>query len=122
MRKPKKILLILWSQPVYSLQAHKSDTLLIKMGPFVYEVMSVTGVNISILSKENLSQVASKDDEMVQIIGELNVASNTLVQMTLRLKANLFGREGVTTAFPSTLLYLPIVKHTPKKSRNGSSL
>ena len=122
MRKPKKILLILWSQPVYSLQAHKSDTLLIKMGLFVYEVMSVTGVNISILSKENLSQVASKDDEMVQIIGELNVASNTLVQMTLRLKANLFGREGVTTAFPSTLLYLPIVKHTPKKSRNGSSL
>ena len=92
------------------------------MGLFVYEVMSVTGVNISILSKENLSQVASKDDEMVQIIGELNVASNTLVQMTLRLKANLFGREGVTTAFPSTLLYLPIVKHTPKKSRNGSSL
>ena len=122
MRKLKKILLILWSQPVYSLQAHKSDTLLIKMGLFVYEVMSVTGVNISILSKENLSQVASKDDEMVQIIGELNVASNTLVQMTLRLKANLFGREGVTTAFPSTLLYLPIVKHTPKKSRNGSSL
>ncbi|RVW97884.1 Cytokinin riboside 5'-monophosphate phosphoribohydrolase LOG5 [Vitis vinifera] len=69
-RKLKKILLILWSLPVYSLQAHKSDTLLIKMGPFVYEVMSVTGVNISILSKENLSQVASKDDEMLEIRDE----------------------------------------------------
>ena len=90
---------------------HKSDALLIKVGSFVSEVRSVTRATISILSKENISKVASEDDEMVQIIRELNVASNALLQVTLRLKANLFGREGATAAFSSTLLYLPIVKH-----------
>ena len=82
-----------------------------KGGAIISEMRSVTRANIRILSKENLPKVASEDDEMVQIIRELNVASNALLQVTLRLKANLFGREGATAAFSSTLLYFPIVKH-----------
>lgn len=43
-----------------------------------------------------------------QITGELNVASNALLQVTLRLKANLFEREGALAAVPPTLPYLPM--------------
>ena len=110
-RKSKENLLILWSLPVYSFQTHKSNVLLIRVGPFVFEVGSVTRGNINLLPKENIPKVASEANEMVQIIGELNVACNALFQVILRLKANLFGIEGATVAFPSTLLYIPIVKH-----------
>ncbi|KAJ9709338.1 hypothetical protein PVL29_001013 [Vitis rotundifolia] len=79
-----------------------------KGGAIISEMRSVTRANIRILSKENLPKVASEDDEMVQITGELNVASNALLQVTLRLKANLFEREGAIAALPPTLPYLPM--------------
>ncbi|XP_002272287.2 RNA-binding KH domain-containing protein RCF3 isoform X2 [Vitis vinifera] len=79
-----------------------------KGGAIISEMRSVTRANIRILSKENLPKVASEDDEMVQITGELNVASNALLQVTLRLKANLFEREGAIAAIPPTLPYLPM--------------
>lgn len=111
-RKSKENLLILLSLPIYSFQTHKSNVLLIRVGPFVSEVGSVTRGNISLLPKENIPKVVSEANEMVQIIGELNIAGNALFQVILRLKANLFGMESATVAFPSTLLYLSIVKHT----------
>lgn len=41
----------------------------------------VTKANIRVLSKENLPKVAFKDDEMVQISGDLDVAKDALIQV-----------------------------------------
>ncbi|KAL6339903.1 hypothetical protein AAG906_034993 [Vitis piasezkii] len=87
-RKSKENLLILWSLPVYSFQTHKSNVLLIRVGPFVFEVGSVTRGNTNLLPKENIPKVASEADEMVQIIGELNVAGNALFQSDSRENAH----------------------------------
>ncbi|KDP41221.1 hypothetical protein JCGZ_15628 [Jatropha curcas] len=79
-----------------------------KGGAIISEMRSVTRASIRILSEENLPKVASDDDEMVQITGSLDVASNALSHVVLRLKANLFGRDGALTAFPPTLPYIPV--------------
>lgn len=36
------------------------------------------------------------------------MVSSALLQVVLRLKANLFGRDGALTAFPPTLPYVPM--------------
>ncbi|TYI63386.1 hypothetical protein E1A91_D09G014200v1 [Gossypium mustelinum] len=64
-----------------------------KGGAIVTEMRRITKANIRILSKENLPKIASEDDEMVQIAGDLDVAKDALVQITTRLRANLFDRE-----------------------------
>ncbi|XXG70551.1 hypothetical protein AAC387_Pa07g0003 [Persea americana] len=79
-----------------------------KGGAIITEMRKLTRANIRILSKENLPKVASEDDEMVQISGDIDVARNALVQVTTRLKANFFEREGALSAYPSVLPYLPM--------------
>ncbi|RVW80959.1 KH domain-containing protein [Vitis vinifera] len=64
-----------------------------KGGAIITEMRKLTKANIRILSKENLPKVASEDDEMVQIAGDLDVAKDALIQVTTRLRANLFDRE-----------------------------
>ncbi|PKA57994.1 KH domain-containing protein [Apostasia shenzhenica] len=71
-----------------------------KGGSIISEMRRSTRANIRILPKENLPKVASEDDEMVQISGDLDVARNALVQVTTRLKANFFEREGALSTFP----------------------
>ncbi|KAI3744487.1 hypothetical protein L1987_57569 [Smallanthus sonchifolius] len=61
-------------------------------GSIISEMRNLTRANIRIISieNENLPKVASEDEEMVQITGEINVASNALLKVTTRLRANVF--------------------------------
>ncbi|CAK9186073.1 unnamed protein product [Ilex paraguariensis] len=79
-----------------------------KGGSIISEMRRITKANIRILSKENLPKVASADDEMVQIAGDLDIAKDALVQVTSRLRANLFDRDGAVSAFVPVLPYLPM--------------
>ncbi|XP_050204112.1 KH domain-containing protein At4g18375 isoform X2 [Mercurialis annua] len=79
-----------------------------KGGSIISEMRNVTRASIRILSEDNLPKVASEDDEMVQITGSHDVASNALLHVILRLKANLFGRDGALTPFTPTLPYIPV--------------
>ncbi|KAL1557157.1 RNA-binding KH domain-containing protein RCF3 [Salvia divinorum] len=75
-------------------------------GSIISEMRKVTKANIRILSKENLPKVASEDDEMVQVSGDLDVAKDALIQVTSRLRANLFEKEGAVSTFLPVLPYL----------------
>ncbi|XP_061350641.1 KH domain-containing protein HEN4-like [Gastrolobium bilobum] len=77
-----------------------------KGGTIVTEMRRLTKANIRILSKENLPKIASEDDEMVQISGDLDVAKDALVQVLTRLRANLFDKERAVSFLP-VLPYLP---------------
>ncbi|KAK4777055.1 hypothetical protein SAY86_005743 [Trapa natans] len=68
----------------------------------------LTKAYIRILSKENLPQIASDEDEMVQISGDLETAKDALVQVTTRLRANAFDREGAMAAFMPVMSYIPV--------------
>ncbi|KAI3817376.1 hypothetical protein L1987_11166 [Smallanthus sonchifolius] len=65
-----------------------------KGGAIITEMRSLTRASIRVLSKEDLPKVASEDEEMVQITGDTNVASSALVQVTTRLRANVFETSG----------------------------
>ncbi|KAF7820517.1 KH domain-containing protein HEN4 [Senna tora] len=79
-----------------------------KGGSIITEMRRLTKANIRILSKENLPKIASEDDEMVQISGDLDLAKDALVQVLTRLRANIFDREGAVSAFLPVLPYLPV--------------
>ncbi|GKU99527.1 hypothetical protein SLEP1_g12366 [Rubroshorea leprosula] len=79
-----------------------------KGGAIISEMRNVTRASIRILSQENLPEVAYEDEELVQITGGLEVASNALSQVTLRLRANIFEREGALAAFPAVLPFTPM--------------
>ncbi|XP_022879553.1 KH domain-containing protein HEN4-like isoform X1 [Olea europaea var. sylvestris] len=85
-----------------------------KGGSIISEMRKITKANIRILSKENLPKVAAEDDEMVQISGELDIAKDALVQVTSRLRANLFEKEGAMSAFVPVLPYLPVSADGPE--------
>ncbi|KAG6759939.1 hypothetical protein POTOM_036435 [Populus tomentosa] len=91
-----------------------------KGGAIISEMRNQTRANIRIISEDNLPKVAGEDDEMVQITGSPEVASNALLQVILRLKANLFGRDGALTAFPPALPYIPMSLDTSDGSKYGS--
>ncbi|XP_065856305.1 KH domain-containing protein At4g18375 isoform X2 [Euphorbia lathyris] len=82
--------------------------LLGKGGAIINEMRKITKANIRILGKDDLPKVASKDDEMVQISGDLEVAKDALVQVSQRLRANVFDREGAVSSFLPVLPYLPV--------------
>lgn len=79
-----------------------------KGGSIITDMRKITKANIRILSKENIPKVAAEDDEMVQISGDLDIAKDALVQVTSRLRANLFEREGALSAFVPVLPYVPM--------------
>ncbi|KAJ0987434.1 hypothetical protein J5N97_005790 [Dioscorea zingiberensis] len=79
-----------------------------KGGSIISDMRRATRANIRILSKENLPKVASEDDEMVQISGDMELVKNALVQITKRLKANFFEREADLSSFPSFAPYHPM--------------
>ncbi|CAN8299963.1 unnamed protein product [Cochlearia groenlandica] len=82
--------------------------LLGKGGTIITEMRRMTKANIRVLGKENLPKIASEDDEMVQISGELDVAKDALIQITSRLRANIFDREGAAPALMPVLPYVPV--------------
>lgn len=84
-----------------------------KGGAIVTEMRRATKANIRILSKENLPKVASEDDEMVQIAGDLDVAKDALIHVVTRLRANLFDREGALPTLLPVLPYLPVSADGP---------
>ncbi|GAA0167746.1 RNA metabolism protein [Lithospermum erythrorhizon] len=79
-----------------------------KGGSIISEIRRITKANIRILSKENLPKVAASDEEMVQITGDHDASKDALVQVTSRLRANLFEREGPVSALVPVLPYLPV--------------
>ncbi|MQM20531.1 hypothetical protein Taro_053553 [Colocasia esculenta] len=90
-----------------------------KGGSIISEMRRNTRANIRILSKENLPKVAAEDDEMVQISGDLDVARNALVQVTTRLKANFFEREGALSALLPSVSYIPIASDSSDVLKYG---
>ncbi|KAJ1377414.1 K-like proteiny domain [Sesbania bispinosa] len=84
-----------------------------KGGSIITEMRRLTKANIRILSKENLPKIATEDDEMVQISGDLDVAKDALVHVLTRLRANLFDREGAVSSFLPVLPYLPVSADGP---------
>uniref|UniRef100_A0ACD6AIY0 Uncharacterized protein n=2 Tax=Avena sativa TaxID=4498 RepID=A0ACD6AIY0_AVESA len=79
-----------------------------KGGSIITEIRRTSRANIRILTKENVPKVASEDEEMVQISGDLDVARHALVQITTRLKANFFERDGALSGFPPVIPYHPL--------------
>ncbi|KAK6139338.1 hypothetical protein DH2020_026919 [Rehmannia glutinosa] len=65
-----------------------------KGGAIIKEMRSTSRANIRIFSDENVPKVASDDDEMVQITGDMNAAKNALLQVMQRLRANIFENDG----------------------------
>lgn len=55
-----------------------------------------------------------------QITGDLNVASTALLQVTMRLRANIFEMEGALAPMPPPANYLPIPMDMSDGSRYGS--
>ncbi|KAJ4835399.1 hypothetical protein Tsubulata_010564 [Turnera subulata] len=82
--------------------------LLGKGGAIINEMRKTTKANIRILGKDSLPKVASEDDEMVQISGDLDVAKDALSQIGRRLRANVFDREGALSTMLPVLPYLPV--------------
>lgn len=84
--------------------------LLGKGGSIISEMRKRTRANIRIMSKDNLPKCASEDEELVQVIGEVDVARDALIQIATRLRANVFkDSDGGATAGsvvpPSLSLY-----------------
>lgn len=89
-----------------------------KGGAIITDMRKLTKANIRILPKEGLPKVASEDDELVQISGDLDVAKDALVQVTARLRANLFDKEG--PAMVPVLPYLPMSNNVTDSSKYDS--
>ncbi|KAJ8750010.1 hypothetical protein K2173_013925 [Erythroxylum novogranatense] len=89
--------------------------LLGKGGSIISEMRKFTKANIRILGKDNLPKIAADDDEMVQISGDLDVAKDALIQVSQRLRANVFDREGAVSTFLPVLPYL----HVPADGSDG---
>ncbi|KAL6567699.1 hypothetical protein OROGR_001367 [Orobanche gracilis] len=70
-----------------------------KGGAIIKDMRSTSRANIRILSDENIPKVASEDDELVQITGDLNAAVNALLQVMQRLRANIFENGESSSAF-----------------------
>ncbi|XP_076881906.1 KH domain-containing protein At4g18375-like [Bidens hawaiensis] len=65
-----------------------------KGGAIISEMRNLTRAGIRIISTENdLPRVASEDEEMVQITGEINVARDALFHVIKRLRANAFEMD-----------------------------
>lgn len=81
--------------------------LLGKAGSIISEMRKRTRANIRIMSKDNLPKCASEDEELVQVIGEVEVARDALIQIATRLRANVFkdkdGGASAGSLVPPTL-------------------
>lgn len=80
---------------------------------------------LSLLKLFTLS-VNSRNNFYVQISGELEVAKEALIQITSRLRANVFDREGAVSALMPVLPYVPVAPDAGDRldydSRDGRRL
>ncbi|KAI9396398.1 hypothetical protein POPTR_004G123400v4 [Populus trichocarpa] len=82
--------------------------LLGKGGLIIDEMRKLTKAIIRIPRKDKLPKTALDDDEMVQISGDLDIAKDALIQISRRLRANAFDREGLMSAILPVFPYLPV--------------
>ncbi|KAH7656379.1 K Homology domain-containing protein [Dioscorea alata] len=90
-----------------------------KGGSIISDMRRATRANIRILPKENLPKVASEDDEMVQISGDLELVKSALVQIIKRLKAHFFEKDAALSSFPSFAPYHSISSDISDVSKYG---
>ncbi|KAK8970609.1 KH domain-containing protein [Platanthera guangdongensis] len=72
-----------------------------KGGSIIKDMRRTTHAHIFIL-EQSLPSVASADDAMIQISGDLPIVRNALIQVIDLLKANHFSKKGLIAAAPST--------------------
>ncbi|XP_071731059.1 KH domain-containing protein At4g18375-like [Rutidosis leptorrhynchoides] len=77
-----------------------------KGGAIITEIRRISKSNVRILSKDDVPKIADRDDEMMQISAELDLAKVALLQVTSRLRGDLFEREGVMSTFVPVVPYL----------------
>nr|XP_010937187.2 KH domain-containing protein At4g18375 isoform X1 [Elaeis guineensis]XP_010937188.2 KH domain-containing protein At4g18375 isoform X1 [Elaeis guineensis]XP_019709870.1 KH domain-containing protein At4g18375 isoform X1 [Elaeis guineensis]XP_019709871.1 KH domain-containing protein At4g18375 isoform X1 [Elaeis guineensis]XP_019709872.1 KH domain-containing protein At4g18375 isoform X1 [Elaeis guineensis] len=73
-------------------------------GSKISEMKRATRANIRII-KTDLPKAASDDDATVQISGDNNAVRHALIQVTERLRANLFGREDALSSILSSMYH-----------------
>nr|XP_043630629.1 KH domain-containing protein HEN4 [Erigeron canadensis] len=71
-----------------------------KGGAAISEMRNLTRASIRILRDRDLPRVAARDEEMVQITGDVKVASSALLQVAMRLRAYAFEMEGAVVTLP----------------------
>lgn len=84
--------------------------LLGKGGSIISEMRKRTRANIRIMSKDNIPKCAGENEELVQVIGEVDVAREALIQIATRLRSNVFkdqdgGSNAGSVVPPSLSLY-----------------
>eukprot|EP01018_Ginkgo_biloba_P002005 Gb_31686 [translate_table: standard] len=89
--------------------------LLGKGGTIIAEMRKATGANIRIFGKDQLPKCASPNDEVVQVTGQLVAVQDALIQITSRLRDNLFQDKPGSVAgvgiYPSSLPERPVVPY-----------
>uniref|UniRef100_A0A0C9RV58 TSA: Wollemia nobilis Ref_Wollemi_Transcript_11433_2942 transcribed RNA sequence n=1 Tax=Wollemia nobilis TaxID=56998 RepID=A0A0C9RV58_9CONI len=97
--------------------------LLGKGGSIISEMRKRTRANIRIMSKDNLPKCASENDELVQIIGDFEVARDVLVEIATRLRSNVFkdkdGGANASSVLPGSLSFLGMPGSVPSSGFGG---
>eukprot|EP00250_Pteridium_aquilinum_P016424 c23097_g2_i1 orf=376-2331(-) len=75
--------------------ANQVGCLLGKGGSIIAEMRRLTGANIRLLGKDDLPLCAHPTDEVVQIVGDIRNAREALVQVTKRLRSNLYFEKSL---------------------------
>eukprot|EP00253_Pinus_taeda_P016921 PITA_16921 len=99
--------------------------LLGKGGNIISDMRKHTGANIRIFRKEERPKCASENEELVQFSGDPSVARNALIQITKRLRANIFkdvdGATNYHTHTVTPLSSLSVPSANPLSSSNYGS-
>ncbi|KAL2635219.1 hypothetical protein R1flu_006698 [Riccia fluitans] len=91
-------------------------------GSIIADMRKATRANIRILAKDQLPRCALETDELVQIVGDIRVAREALIQITTRLRSNLYREKsgsGSSGAFPSSMSGLGLPSSVPLSSGYG---
>ncbi|KAH7372980.1 hypothetical protein KP509_17G032000 [Ceratopteris richardii] len=62
-------------------------------GSTIAEMRRITGANIRILGKDDLPMCADPTDQVVQIVGDIRKAREALIQVTKRLRSNMYAEK-----------------------------
>lgn len=92
-------------------------------GSIIADMRKATRANIRILAKDQLPRCALDTDELVQVVGDIRVAREALIQITSRLRTNLYREKtgsGSGGSFPSTLSGLGMQGSLPMSSGYSS--
>lgn len=94
-----------------------------KGGSIIAEMRKLTHAKIWIYGKEHLPPCALENDKLVQIIGNANVSHEALLQVTSRLRGNLFhGKFGPTPLDSKNLPFSGPVPHSEGPLASGMGM